>query len=405
MNILRRLLRTISSWQTRRRWRQSQTQQTSTNEGSPHGVLFRIAHRLLQVRYFINSLIFNTDHANASRLADSLLEPLFWFVDNYTHVIGPAFVVAVFLLTSVVVGICYYIGLPWWWNTSPTFTVFLVILGNWLLLNVTFHYFMATFTDPGKPPEGIIPNAYGICKKCMAPKPPRTHHCSVCKTCILKMDHHCPWLNQCVGFWNHRYFFLYMAYTSLGIIFIAVFGCKIGYEALWLYADDETWTETENEKLVGHPVRFNLTGHVIPVTEMNDYEHDGIYPRVHNLPEIEIPLYTATHRRMVLFMALTCIGVLLSLGILTIMHAKQIHRGETSIEVYKNKDETERLAKLNRKFINPYDFGPRENWRIFLGLSDGRTFVRHILFPSRHKPEGNGLVFRKIWEEQKTVWT
>lgn len=30
------------------------------------------------------------------------------------------------------------------------------------------------------------------CRKCEGPKPERTHHCSVCKRCVLMMDHHCP---------------------------------------------------------------------------------------------------------------------------------------------------------------------------------------------------------------------
>lgn len=30
------------------------------------------------------------------------------------------------------------------------------------------------------------------CRKCDGPKPERTHHCSVCKRCVLLMDHHCP---------------------------------------------------------------------------------------------------------------------------------------------------------------------------------------------------------------------
>ena len=37
------------------------------------------------------------------------------------------------------------------------------------------------------------------CPKCCSIKPERAHHCSVCQRCIRKMDHHCPWVNNCVG--------------------------------------------------------------------------------------------------------------------------------------------------------------------------------------------------------------
>ena len=38
-----------------------------------------------------------------------------------------------------------------------------------------------------------IQGAIRYCDKCQAVKPDRSHHCSVCGECILKMDHHCPW--------------------------------------------------------------------------------------------------------------------------------------------------------------------------------------------------------------------
>ena len=43
-----------------------------------------------------------------------------------------------------------------------------------------------------------------MCRRCQAFKPPRAHHCSICKRCIIKMDHHCPWVNNCVGIGNHK---------------------------------------------------------------------------------------------------------------------------------------------------------------------------------------------------------
>mmetsp|Transcript_62442 Transcript_62442/g.115963 ORF Transcript_62442/g.115963 Transcript_62442/m.115963 type:complete len:366 (-) Transcript_62442:60-1157(-) len=53
-----------------------------------------------------------------------------------------------------------------------------------------------------------------VCKWCQKYKPDRCHHCRVCRLCILKMDHHCPWIYNCVGFHNHKYFFLLLMYST-----------------------------------------------------------------------------------------------------------------------------------------------------------------------------------------------
>lgn len=125
-------------------------------------------------------------------VADVLMEPIFYFVDNFTKVLGPFFIVAASVLTSSVVLICYIIGLPYWWRRSPEMAVVLTIIGHWIMINVIFHYYKGCTVSPGLPPAGaLIPEAVSICKKCIAPKPPRTHHCSICNKCILKMDHHC----------------------------------------------------------------------------------------------------------------------------------------------------------------------------------------------------------------------
>ncbi|KAM7195617.1 Palmitoyltransferase ERF2 [Rhypophila sp. PSN 637] len=77
-----------------------------------------------------------------------------------------------------------------------------------------------------KPPSGHthtagcmeVPVRY--CKTCLIWRPPRAHHCRLCDSCIETVDHHCVWINNCVGRRNYRQFFTFIVTATLGCLFI-----------------------------------------------------------------------------------------------------------------------------------------------------------------------------------------
>jgi len=51
--------------------------------------------------------------------------------------------------------------------------------------------------------EDVYPSVDATyCNKCDIRRPPRCHHCRHCNRCVLQFDHHCIWLNNCVGYNN-----------------------------------------------------------------------------------------------------------------------------------------------------------------------------------------------------------
>jgi len=101
-------------------------------------------------------------------------------------------------------------------------------------LATTYFFILSMIEDPGWIPKlasrhqqrAVIEELFSLwkfdednfCMQCMIRKPLRSKHCRRCGRCVAKQDHHCPWINNCVGNNNLRHFYIYILSMEAGII-------------------------------------------------------------------------------------------------------------------------------------------------------------------------------------------
>ncbi|XP_065504639.1 palmitoyltransferase ZDHHC12 [Caloenas nicobarica] len=73
-----------------------------------------------------------------------------------------------------------------------------------------------------------------LCGYCMVRQPMRAKHCQLCQHCVRRYDHHCPWIENCVGEKNHR---LFMLYLSVQLV-VLLWGVHIAWSGLYF---EQSW--------------------------------------------------------------------------------------------------------------------------------------------------------------------
>lgn len=275
--------------------------------------------------------------------------------DGIVRVCGPLYIALALTLILAVIYLGVTVILPAACDLrSPAGAAHLLLTAG-LSYNILFNYYHCIVTDPGAPPDfqdlevgtplstsfGTYAEPNGTttirwCKKCKKIKPPFTHHCHVCNRCILKMDHHCPWMSGCIGFHNYRFFFLFLLYLWLGCIYAAAM---------------------------------------------------STIPLLRSLNEPNGEPSTA-----VLFTFIMSAAILIALTVLLVWHVYLVATSQSTIDFYSNRQSRREARREGKVWANTFDMGVRQNFKNVFEV-EGPWWCLLMVLPRASPLKGNGIHF------------
>ena len=135
------------------------------------------------------------------------------------------FLIFCFLFPSIIIN-----------HESNIFYYFLI--WGYILLSIFFFvlYIKLIFMDPGRPKvcldmkkieqlmkvKHVKIKLFKYCPKCLTKKSKHMRHCVICDKCCEEFDHHCYWVNNCVGKNNYKYFINFLFLSFVDVFFILI---------------------------------------------------------------------------------------------------------------------------------------------------------------------------------------
>ncbi|KAL7552103.1 hypothetical protein ACHAWF_015315 [Thalassiosira exigua] len=210
----------------------------------------------------------------------------------------------------------------------------------------------------------LSPVEWGYCRYSSQPKPPRSHYDHVTKALVLNMDHYCPWMFNCIGYFNYRYFFNFLWFVATGLLY----GTAICFPAFMNTGGKEYIDQVRaSPGFQGRPGRLS---------------RDFVVRHSRSNPFIPTP----DERTLVAMAFMLCLCLCAAVLCLGGFHLYLVLSAQTTIEFHGN------FAKRKKGgWKNPYSVGSwKRNWEMVYGTrhrSRGCCGILLAMLPSKRLPE------------------
>ncbi|XP_015877260.3 probable protein S-acyltransferase 15 isoform X2 [Ziziphus jujuba] len=131
-------------------------------------------------------------------------------------------ILGVFLLIGFVYYTTVFIFIEDWVGLQSSAGSLNVIIFTFLVSLCFFSFFVCVLTDPGHVPDSYVPDI----EESGVPDEERR-----------KNDHHCIWINNCVGYWNYKAFFTLVLYATIGSIYSTVMIVACSIQKDWEFSE------------------------------------------------------------------------------------------------------------------------------------------------------------------------
>ena len=205
-----------------------------------------------------------------------------------------------------------------------------------------------------------------FCQACQIWRPPRCRHCSVCQRCVLQFDHHCVWVNQCIGYNNYRHFVLMLFFFMTGCWYGVALLFQVFYEPFRAQIREHgfKWLYSNGTGLLDIPMPHILLGHIFRGDMPAKMVIDVVYPLLLGIGAV-LSWFLGFHVKY------------MTLARTTLEHSICL---EDRIDLAKGRQPIGGMVPVS-SLTNPYDQGYLGNLRQILGSSVVAVFLPIIVTP------------------------